>query len=60
MKGVAGHRIGLLSAKAAGAAGVIYASERMWKHNKTAAVLFMIATNSAMAWVVHHNYRAGW
>jgi hypothetical protein len=59
MTGLASHPIGLLSVKAAGAAGAIYASERLWKRNKTAAVLFMIATNSAMAWVVQHNYRAG-
>jgi hypothetical protein len=57
MKGLAGHRVGLVAIKAAGTAGVIYASERMWKRSKPAAVIFMIAANSAMAWVVQHNYR---
>jgi hypothetical protein len=36
---------------------VIVASEKMWKKNRTAAVIFMVATNSAMAWVVQHNSR---
>jgi hypothetical protein len=57
LKGVATNDVGLLALKAAGTAGVIFASERMWTKNKTAAVLFMIASNSAMAWVVQHNYR---
>jgi hypothetical protein len=59
MKGLAGNRAGMLAVKAAGTAGVIYASEKMWKKNKTAAVIFMVASNAAMAWVVQHNYRAG-
>jgi hypothetical protein len=29
----------------------------MWKKNKVAAVVFMVASNSAMTWVVQHNYR---
>jgi len=59
MKGIASNEIGMLSVKAAATAGVVYANELMWKRNKAAAVFFMIATNSAMAWVVQHNYRAG-
>jgi len=58
MKGFAGSEAGMLAVKAAGTAGVIYASEKMWKRNKTAAVIFMIAANAGMAWVVQHNYRA--
>jgi len=58
MKGLAANEVGLLAIKAAGTAGVILASERMWKRNRAAAVVFMIASNSAMAWVVQHNYRA--
>jgi hypothetical protein len=57
MKGVADSAFGLAAAKAAAGAGVVFASERMWKRNKVAAVLFMTATNSAMAWVVDHNHR---
>ncbi|HSC28714.1 MAG TPA: DUF5658 family protein [Vicinamibacterales bacterium] len=59
MKGLAGNSAGLLAVKAAGTAGVIYVSEKMWKKNRTAAVIFMVAANSAMTWVVQHNYRAG-
>jgi hypothetical protein len=58
MKGLAANEVGLLAIKAAGSAGVILASERMWKRNKAAAVIFMIVSNSAMGWVVQHNYRA--
>jgi hypothetical protein len=59
MKGIAGNQAGMLAVKAAGTAGVIFASEKMWKKNRTAAVIFMVASNAAMAWVVQHNYRAG-
>jgi hypothetical protein len=58
MNTFAGNEAGLMAVKAAGTAGVIFASERMWSRNKAAAVVFMIAANSAMAWVVQHNYRA--
>lgn len=58
MRGLASHEVGLLTVKAGGAAGVIYASERVWKRNRTAAVFFMVAANAAMSWVVQHNYRA--
>jgi hypothetical protein len=57
MKGIATNEVGLVALKAAGTAGVIFASERMRARNKTAAVIFMVAANSAMAWVVQHNYR---
>ena len=58
MKGLAGNPTALLAMKAAGTAGVIFASEKMWKKNRAASVFFMVAANSAMAWVVQHNYRA--
>src|SRR5262245_48742403 len=58
LHGVVGNEAGLIALKAAGTAGVIYASEKMWKRNRTASVIFMIAANSAMAWVVQNNYRA--
>jgi hypothetical protein len=58
MKGLAGNTTALLAVKAAGTAGVIFASEKMWKKNRPAAVFFMIAANSGMAWVVQNNYRA--
>lgn len=58
LQGVVGNQIGLVALKAAGTAGLIYASEKMWKRNRTGSIIFMIAANSAMAWVVQHNYRA--
>ncbi len=58
MRGLADKPAGMLAVKAAGTAGVIYAGEKMWRRNKTAAVVFMLAANSALAWVVQHNYRA--
>jgi hypothetical protein len=58
VRGVAGSRIGMLSLKAAGTAGIIYASEKMWKKNKAASIALMFAANSAMGWVVQNNYRA--
>ena len=57
MKGIVSHRVALFAVKAAATTGVIVASEKMWKKNRTAAVIFMLATNSAMAWIVEHNYR---
>jgi hypothetical protein len=58
MKGVAENSGALVAVKAASTVGIIYGSEKLWKRNRAAAVIFMIATNSAMAWVVQHNYRA--
>ena len=59
MRGIAGNTAGMIAVKGAATAGVVYAAERMWRRNRTAAVLFMCAANSAMVWVVQHNYRAG-
>jgi uncharacterized protein DUF5658 len=58
VRGVVGNQAGLVALKAAGTAGLIYASEKMWKRNRTASIIFMVAANSAMAWVVQNNYRA--
>jgi hypothetical protein len=58
MSGVVGNKAGLIAAKAGGAAAVIGVTERLWRKNRTAAILFMISVNSAMTWVVQHNYRA--
>ena len=59
MKNVTASPASLVAVKAAGAAGVLYTTEQLWKKNPTAAVMFMIAANSGMAWVVQHNYQAG-
>lgn len=58
MRSLAEHPVGLLAVKAGATTAVIYASEKMWKRNRVATVVFMVAANSAMAWVVQHNYRA--
>lgn len=58
MKRVTAGPAGLVAVKVASTAGVFYTTERMWKHNRVAAVVFMVGANSAMAWVVQHNYRA--
>lgn len=58
MKGIAASEVGLLAVKGAGTAGVLYVSEKMWKKNRAAAVIFMVAANSGMAWIVQNNYRA--
>ena len=59
MSGLTGNSAAILAVKAAGTAGLILASEKIRKKNKTAAVVLMVATNSAMAWVVAHNYQVG-
>jgi Domain of unknown function (DUF5658) len=59
MKNLTASPASLVAVKVAGAAGVLYTTEQLWKKNPTAAVVFMIAANSAMAWVVQNNYRAG-
>jgi uncharacterized protein DUF5658 len=58
MQGLTGNQLEFAAVKAAGTAGVIFVAEKIRKKNKTAAMGLMIATNSAMAWVVQHNYRA--
>lgn len=58
MKGIAGNEIALMAVKAAGTAGVFFASEKLWKKKRSAAVIFMIAANAGMVWVVQNNYRA--
>jgi hypothetical protein len=58
MKNVAGNPYALSAVKLAGSATAIYAAEKMWKKNKKAAVIFMIAANAGMAFIVQHNYRA--
>jgi uncharacterized protein DUF5658 len=59
LAGLARNTVALSAVKAAGAASVIFVSEKLRKKNKAAALGLMIATNSAMAWVVQHNYRSG-
>ncbi len=56
MRGASTSPTAMLAAKVAAAAGVVALSERLWHHNRTAAVLTMIGLNSAYAVIVAHNY----
>jgi hypothetical protein len=58
LRGIAGNQAALLAVKAAGTTGLIFASEKIWKRNKAAAIALMVGSNAAMAWVVHRNYAA--
>jgi len=57
LAGFAGNTFAMSAVKAAGTAGVIFCSEKIRTRNKAAAIGLMIAANSAMTWVVQHNYR---
>lgn len=50
---------GMVALKAGTAVGVIYLTEKLWKRNRVAAVLTMVALNSAYVTIAAHNYRAG-
>lgn len=52
----AGSPLALTAVKAGVAGAMIYASERLWKKNRKAAVLTMIGLNVAYGAVVAHNY----
>jgi hypothetical protein len=51
------NRATLVAMKAAVTASVIVGTERLWRHNRVAAVAAIIAVNSAYALIVSHNYR---
>lgn len=57
MSGVAGRPGAFIATKAAVAAGSIWAANKMAKRNKVAAVMTLVAVNSAYAAIVSHNYR---
>ncbi len=52
-----GTPAGMLALKSGAAVGVVLLTERLWPKNRTAAVLTMIAINSAYATITAHNYR---
>jgi len=54
--GMLGSPAAFVAAKAGVTAAVYYASERIWKRNKTGAIVTMIALNCAYATIVAHNY----
>jgi uncharacterized protein DUF5658 len=53
---IAGSPLALIAVKAGVAGAMIYASERLWKTNRKAAVLTMIGLNAAYGMAVAHNY----
>jgi hypothetical protein len=56
MKPVVGNRAAFLAVKAGATAGTIWLSEKMRRKHPVRAVVFMVATNIAMATIVAHNF----
>ena len=56
MAPLVGSPSSMLALKAGVAGSMIYASERLWKQNRKAAVLLLIGTNVGYAAVVSHNF----
>src|SRR3954447_15348880 len=54
--GMLGSPAAFVAAKVGMTASIYFVSERLWKRNKTAAVLTMIALNSTYGALVAHNY----
>ena len=58
LQSAAGNKGAMVAVKAGVAVSTIWMAERMWRRgNRTAAILSMVAVNSATALVVAHNYR---
>jgi hypothetical protein len=57
MSGVTKNRGAFMAAKAAVAAGTVFAVQRIAKRNKVAAIVTAVAINGAYAMVVRHNYK---
>ena len=56
MSGITSNRAAFVATKAAVAAVSIWAAHKMAKRNKVAAVVTLIAVNSAYAMIASHNY----
>jgi hypothetical protein len=56
MAPVVGSPSSMMALKAGVAGSMIFASERLWKTNRKAAVLLLIGTNVGYAAVVSHNF----
>jgi hypothetical protein len=50
--------VGMFLLKSGAAAGVVFVSEKLWRRNRTAAVLTMIGLNSAYLTIAANNYRS--
>lgn len=59
MREVVGHGAAFVAVKAGATAGVIWASEKLWKKKRKTAVAFASLLNVAMAAIVANNYRVG-
>ena len=57
MRPIVQNSAAFVAVKAGTTAGVIWASEKLWKKNRKAAVIFASVVNAAMAAVVANNYR---
>ena len=57
MRQALGNTAGMIALKSGTAVGVVMLTERLWPRNRTAAVLTMIAINSAYVTIAAHNYR---
>jgi hypothetical protein len=57
MSGLVKNRAAFVTTKAAVAAATIYASSRIAKTNRVAAIVTMVAMNSAYAMIVSNNYK---
>jgi hypothetical protein len=56
MQGVVGHPTAFIALKAGVTGASIYAAEQLWRrHQKTKAILLMVASNGLMGYVAHHN-----
>ncbi|MCH7750325.1 MAG: hypothetical protein IH939_19775 [Acidobacteria bacterium] len=53
---LAGHTGVLYATKIAATAATVYIGEKLWRKNRFAAIMTMVAINSAYAVVVHRNY----
>jgi hypothetical protein len=54
-----GSTVAMTALKASVTGATIFASERLWKKNRKAALITMIGLNAAYGAVVSHNYRVG-
>jgi hypothetical protein len=57
MAGLVDNKAAFIAVKAAVTATTIFAARKISKRNKTAAIVMLVAVNSAYALVVSHNYR---
>jgi len=56
VRGAIGNPTAMILLKSGTAAGVVLITEKLWRRNRTAAILSMIALNSAYATIAAHNY----